>query len=656
MKLTIIDDLKKAKPKRRAEILQKIHEKNLVFFKRRSPHLGDALENLGTGNFEIRLNNDFLDIIERRSGQYAHPPGKLIEYIEKISSWHHTGWIDKLEVVHRYTGNHEHGELLHAFLEAVYKNIPQISERMRSGNIQLPKMKDGRRFSGSTVFLGALTGLHIVHYLNTTEVRDVFIIEPDILKFALSCWFVDYSAIEQRFNRLVLHVGEDMPESPLDYLLGASPIVAGVWLRMLPIYASSYFDTVIARTNLRWRALHEILVPFDREVRNLGYGAANLRARRPVLYKKPILSKNSRIAVVASGPSLENDIPWLKANRNKLILFAVHSSVRVLRKHGIVPDFQCTLDTELTDDLPKLALDPDIPFVVYYKADPEALRNFKTVLLVPENGKANVVKFRKPITYTHPTSGNLAVAVSLFMQPSTIFLLGLDLGFRSAEKSHATGTWHDDAEGAGHEDAQWRDRVVAVANFDDIQEDVYTHAYYNQSRFAVQNAIASQTGVSSVLNFSDGVRINGAEPQRSSNHSTLSAYPGRKKDIQAIISAFSDNADEVFEPYGTSGSLMLSHLCEDLYEALNLEYPAWVNFAESLDSAWSRVVQKRLQADPEDLRVEAYGKFIQDILADWLRVMIFTQTPSEFITAYKAGLEQLQAVLARLKWPENLDF
>lgn len=655
MKLTVIDDLKKAKPKRRPKILQDIHDRNVAFFKRRNPPLGDALERLGTGGFILRFNDTFLDIVEHRTNQCAHPPGKLLEYIETVASWHHTGWIDKLEVVHRHIGEHEHGQILQSFYQALHQALPQTSERMRSGIIQLPKLPDGRRFSGSTVFLGALTGLHIVHYLNTTEVRDIFIIEPDISKFVLSCWFVDYSAIEKRFGRLVLHVGEDMPESPLDFLMGASPIVAGIWLRMLPIYPSPYFDEVIARTNLRWRSIHEILVPFDRELRNLGYGAANLRSEYPILCKTPKLSKNCRIAVVGSGPSLENDIPWLKANRSKLIIFAVHSSVRVLRKHGIKPDFQVTLDTELLEDLPKLQLDPDIPFVVYYKIDPRAIEGFKTVLMMPENGKANVVRFKRPVTYTHPTSGNTAVAAALFMQAPETYLLGLDLGFREAERSHAGGTWHDDEGGAGHGDAKWRENVKGKANFEASEGLIYTHAYYNYSRQAVEGAIASLANGRKVYNLSDGVQIKGAEPRRSSELE-LGAYRSRKKDLLAIHAAFVSGQDEVWEPYPQPGADLLQEMRQTLLEALKMKRPDWLTYAKALDTTWAKTLFQHMSRYPGDLRIEAYGKLVQDLMSGWLRVMAFTRTPAEFSIGYAAGLEQLQTMLGRLEWASELDF
>lgn len=655
MKQTVIEELKKTKPKRRPDVLRKIHARNVAFFKRRNPELGEALEELGTGGFEIRFNEEFLDVIEIGTGQYAHPQGRLLEYIETVANWHHTGWIDKLEPVHLYTGEHGHGALLKQFYEALHRALPQVPERMATGAIQLPRLPDGRRFSGSTVFLGALTGLHIVHYLNTTEVRDIFIIEPDPNKFALSCWFVDYSAIEKRFGRLVLHVGEDMPESPLDFLMNTSPVVAGIWLRMLPIYPSALFDEVIARVNLRWRSIHEILVPFDREQRNLVYGAANLRAGYPILCKTPQLSENCRIAVVGSGPSLENDIPWLKANRDKLIVFAVHSSVRVLRKHGIVPDFQVTLDTELLPHLPKLQLDPEIPLVCYYKIDPKAIEGFKTVLMVPESGKANPVRFKRVVTHTHPTSGNTALGVALFMQAPETYLLGLDLGFRAAEKSHAAGSWYDDAGGAGHADASSRDNIKTKANFGESVGEIHTHSYYNISRMFMETAIGALAGERKVYNLSDGAAIKGAEPRRSSGIE-LETGGDREQDMLAIREAFVREQQDMWEPYPQQGAGVLQEMRKDLLDALRMKHPSWLAYAQALDSAWDKASFLHMQRHPGDLRIEIFGGLLQDLLRDWLRVMVFTRTPAQFDTGYKVGLEELKKALERLEWPADLDF
>ena len=82
MKFNIVEEIRKTKPKKRASVVMAMHAKNVAFFKRKHPALGETLEKFGTGNFEIRFNEQFMDVIERKSGQYCHPPGRLLEYIE----------------------------------------------------------------------------------------------------------------------------------------------------------------------------------------------------------------------------------------------------------------------------------------------------------------------------------------------------------------------------------------------------------------------------------------------------------------------------------------------------------------------------------------------------------------------------------------------
>lgn len=658
MRLTIIEKLRQAKPKKRAEIITAMNAKNVAFFRARNPTLGEALPKLGTGNFEIRINDEFLDVIERGSQQYCHPPGKLLEYVERVASWHHSGWIDKMELIPRWTGQHEHQATLHKLLEALYASVPGIPTRMQSGIIKLPRARNGRRFSGSTVFLGVLTGLHIAQYLNTTDVRDVVIIEPDPPKFALSTWFLDYEAIEKEYGRLVLHVGEELPENPMDYLMAASPVTAGAWIRMLPIYPSDLFSLVIDRVNVRWRGIHEIIVPFDREVRNLRYGAMNVKAGVPILSRRISLSDESRIAVVASGPSLNKDMEWLRANRDRLIIFAALSCIRALKNNGIKPDFQCTLDTELDDALfHQLELHSDVPLVAYYKLDPDVMKKFDTVLLVPEANKANAVRFQEEITFTHPTTGNMCAATALFMKPKVVYLLGLDLGFRKATRSHVAGGWHDDNQGVGHElETADREQIPAQANFPDSAGDLFTHAYYYNSRAAVAAAIATAGATTQVFNLSDGVHIDGAQHLRSDN-AMLREYPDRVEDLKKILTAFDGSQKGVWTAYERKGADITAGFRKVFGETFPVtsETMDWRQFAKALDAAWHNFVVESTTVSPGDIRIEAYSRLILDLLAEWYRAMIFTSSAAEFRRAYETGRTTVDKLLGALEWPPELD-
>lgn len=655
MSLNIIEKMQRLTAKKRLKLLQEIRDKNIKFFQGKNPELSDFLKVNGTGHFRIDVTEDFVDIVDLNTQTYCHPQTGLLRYVQELGSWHHDRWVDKVELTHMLIDGIEHGEVITSFVEKLHQSLPTLSERMSIGETALPKLKNGQRYSGAVAFVGIATGLHIAHYLSKTQVRDIILIEPDLDSFCLSTFFLDYAALDKQ-NRLVLHVGPDLPETQLSILINESHITAPVWLRILPGYPpSDELTQLIQRLHLRWRSLIEILVPFDREVRNLLYGLRNLKAKLPVNYLPPKLSTNSRIVVVGSGPSLSNDVLWLKENQDKLIIFATHSSVKILKQHGIRPDYQCSLDTEIsTSILDKLELERDIPFISYYKASAVILDRFDKVFLLTESNKANPVLFYPELLlgYTHPTSGNLAVAAALFAKPNKLFLLGMDLGFIDTLQEHAKGYWAGETKEVPLDLAQ---SSLAVANFESSQGRMHTKSYYDSARLSVEGALKLLNDYgASIYNLSDGVRIGGATPLHSKD-AVLDAYPQKQLDINAFEEAFSTESERLWKPYKMSGTELLSTIRESLLTSVTLKQFDWSNFAKALDYSWYIVLHQCISREQGDLRVEAYVKILSDLLTEWYRTLIFTRTPSETEIVYRAGLNALQEILDQLKLPLELD-
>lgn len=648
--MNILAKLKKSNtPKKRHKLLLEQRERNITYFKKRDTQVAEFIENGGSARFEIDTS-EFIDIFDVKDEVFVYPQGGLLEYVEKLGNWHHSQWLDKLEMQHRYAPGIEHGDRIIRYLESLYTNTPYLSQRFHQGVVKLPKMKDGRRFSGTCAFVGIGAGLHIMHYLQGTLVRDMILIEPDIDYFILSCFFLDYTSI-QKNGRLVLHLGPDIPEQQVSALFSEAPITVAPWLRILPGYPSSDFDAYIQRFHLRWIALTEIFVPFDREVRNVVYGMENILAKKPVIANPPKLSDNSRVAVIGSGPSLENDLDWLKVNQDNLIIFSAHSATKVLLGHGIRPDFICSLDTEMPEDtLTKLKLDFSIPLLNYYKASPTFLDKFEEVYLVTELYKANPMRVKMGLIGTHPTTGNLAVATAVFSSPRQLFLLGLDLGFQDATKGHVKGFWSDADELANTQTG------LAQANFSENQGKVFTQSYHDTARLGVEGSLSRRAATTEVFNLSDGVKIQGATPRRSRDIE-LAVYPEKSEDLATFKKSFSTNYKEVFEPYETKGEKILETLHDAIKEAMTMKKFDWREFCQRIDGAWIQASQKcsALASEPDD-RVEVFSMFIHDLLTEWYRLMILTQTPKESEALYHLGLERVLVAIQELEWPDSLDF
>lgn len=662
--LDLIQRLKRADMKGRAALLKNVWEKNLAYFKVSHPELATMVEQLGTGDYEIRVTPTFLEIYDRRDGRPCFPPEiGFLPYMQQLGAYHHTGWQDLVTPIPMLQGEDQQVELSRKFAERLYEAVPSVLARLNGGVIQLPKLKDGRRYSGATLFLGIFFGLHILHYLSMTETYAPAFVEPDWHKFALSCWFVDYQGLEEKFGKLVLHVGDEMPESVLDELIAAKAVTSATWLRILPAYRQPAFEELTDKAKMRWRGLIEVFVPFERELRNLVYGVRNLKADHRLMAKLPELSANSRIACVASGPSLAEDLPWLKENQNRLIIFAAMSAMRVLLKEGIRPDFQCTLDTELDEgQLEQLQTDFSVPLIAYYKINPEILAHFEQPYLVSELNKANPVRIAVHLLGTHPTTGNLTAAVAVSARPQNLYLLGYDMGFKDAAASHVKGSWYDDGEGEAHTSQSARTHAMVPANFPESDGEIFSHAYFASARNQVAQLVARAPNVK-FHNLSDGAKINGAEPCRSSGVQ-VGDYKEKADDLAAICSVFlpaMTNREELWRPYNLTGAGMLEKIRDALKGALPIDgTPSFINVPKTLDNAFSHVMDACIAASSEeggapDLRSEVFSRLTRDLLSNWYRQMLFTEGQEEFSLLHEIGSTMIVDLFSAITWPEELD-
>ena len=150
--------------------------------------------------------------------------------------------------------------------------------------------------------------------------------------------------------------------------------------------------------------------------------------------------------IIAAGPSLNENIEKIKANRDKFVIFAVNKVLRVLEANGITPDFVVCLDasgisatlTGLEDFCSKINCISDL------KSDISLLtKTFKKHFItfskseVIVNKLANYNKFVKMAEYGGSAT-TMALVVAHQLGFSKIIFAGLDLAFKN-DIMYATG-------------------------------------------------------------------------------------------------------------------------------------------------------------------------------------------------------------------------
>ncbi|MGB9744793.1 MAG: 6-hydroxymethylpterin diphosphokinase MptE-like protein [Desulfurella sp.] len=157
-------------------------------------------------------------------------------------------------------------------------------------------------------------------------------------------------------------------------------------------------------------------------------------------------AKNKPALIVASGPSLSNDIETIKKYRDKFIVIAVDSVINILEQNNIKPDIICGLDyqqvtLEKYSPLMKKAQADDSIFVfepaIFYQI-PKLFKN--KIYKTEENSFLELLDI-KPNYEVFPINAvtHLAVNVAYILGANPIVFVGQDWAYTKAQH-HAKGT------------------------------------------------------------------------------------------------------------------------------------------------------------------------------------------------------------------------
>jgi len=154
--------------------------------------------------------------------------------------------------------------------------------------------------------------------------------------------------------------------------------------------------------------------------------------------------------LLGGGPSLDNFLPWLKKNRDRVVVLAVSRISRRLIEVGLSPDFVFSVDPqqisfEVSREM--LNFDPQTVFINSYHVSPPLLSQWRGGSYY--GGSLFPWKTPLNIAEDYPTPGptvtNTAFAAALQMGFSRVILAGVDLCFDDAGNSHAKGSYERSA-------------------------------------------------------------------------------------------------------------------------------------------------------------------------------------------------------------------
>ncbi len=270
--------------------------------------------------------------------------------------------------------------------------------------------------------------------------------------------------------------------------------------------------------------------------------------------------------IIASGPSLDLHITWLRENHHKFIVYAVGSALGTLLANNIKPDFLVFLERSETfkDSISELIANDidisDIPLIASISVDPLLPLFFSSTYYFlrpysvfdsyfgPAFNDATLLQ-------AGPVAANAALEVSMHLGHRHIYTLGVDCGAAESSKARSGSALGKSS------------RIVSIPIAGRSGNTVFTSSELNESRLCIENAIINNN--SSVYSLPFGAAIDGLKVLQTYDELPLDIFSCDKHDSLSQINICLNNRLPLSPQYFTSFPDTLRDNFLALFEAVN---------------------------------------------------------------------------------------
>ena len=391
-------------------------------------------------------------------------------------------------------------------------------------------------------------GFHIEQLIKEFEIFNLIIYDEDLsfikLSMSLIDWkpIIEYFSVKSRAISIVYHNdSEILANLALNAIKNINPMLA----------TTIYFFGHLMNDFMK-KVMEEILQEgyllvmgwgfYDDEIISLENTIINTKDNYPIFsIDKPIDEFcDIPFFIVGSGPSIDNDIEFIKQNQNKAIICSAGTGISVLHSNGIKPDFHFEgerapikkdgkiiglvgdilkdySDNNYFDDVILAGLN------VSYKNAFELFKNKFMFFRSRDCGSSIISNNITRFTITNPSVLNAVVSFSAILNFKSIYLFGTDSGFKDNTKHHSKDSFYYQKDHSSMRpdmfktfEGNFGGKVFADEKLSWIKENIETIYRKKEKQ-------------STVYNCSDGAKIKYTQPLRSSEIKLTKTYTKEQK-------------------------------------------------------------------------------------------------------------------------------
>ena len=413
------------------------------------------------------------------------------------------------------------------------------------------------------IMAGIGSGKHIEKLLEKKDIKHLIIIDSDFAFLKLSMHIVDWAKIISYFNRPDYEISFSISDKPISLaysLMGeifeSNPYKA-YFIPYYTHYKSNFFDDIKTHLIDKSQLMFQGLGFIDDELNSLRKTLKNLDHNIPVYMGTNDIPKNSTLFIVASGPSLDNDIEYIKKHKDDVVIFSCGTALRILEKNGITPDFHFEVEREesvhnvlqqytskhIRDKIALIGVN-----VLYDKVFTDNFKESYIYFRVADAGSSIVPNTIPRLQNCNPTVTNGAIAFASEFAWENIYLFGADMGFKDKDKHHSKDAFQYTP---NEKDINWHTQSGndithhLEANFG--EDKVYCTSVFFWTKQMIERAASMYK--MPIKNCSDGIKIKSTTSfhakdiviEKSKKKKTIKDMKKNFKDLKTNTTEFREN-------------------------------------------------------------------------------------------------------------------
>ena len=456
-----------------------------------------------------------------------------------------------------------------------YQFVKETEELLKQAEEEVGALPDK---VPSIIMFGLGVGYQLEKLLDEHTVEKLFICEPNPDFFYASLFAIDwqkiFETVEKSDSRIYLNIGDDGTNLFRDLLSQFYAI--GPYILNSTYFYQSYYNASLNSAINQLREQLQVVISMGEYFDHAYYGIAHtkegMKRKIPVLAANPASKlnyddKEVPIFIVGNGPSLDSSIDAIKEWQGQAIVVSCGTALQALHRHDITPDFHAEIEqNRSTFDWAVLIGDLDylknITLISCNGIHPDTCDLYKDVMIAFKEGESSTVSALNvlgrenfaTLLNAFPTVSNFAIDLFSTIGFTSIYLIGVDLGFVDVKHHHSksSGYYQEDGKETYDFTKSANTSLIVPGNF---RPKVNTKHEFKVSRQVIEQVTSAKPKTQEFYNCSDGAKIQGTLPIRPDELLILATELQKSHAIEKLnttifstknIGKYSENFEKMF--------------------------------------------------------------------------------------------------------------